>query len=386
MTRTQLISFISLLLLTSSSPDWGFYGHQKINKMAVFTLPSEMIGFYKLNIDFISFHAVDPDKRRYALKNEFSRHYIDIDHWDTLPFNKVPKELPLATMKYGKLTKVEDQDTIALQICDEHKLNFYYNNIYEYRYDTNIELLADSLWGLQYVTPEIEIGTKIVFQNELVKYGVLPYFLEEFHKRLTRAFLSMDSKAILRISTDIGHYIGDAHVPLHTTVNYNGQLTNQLGLHAFWESRLPELYADAEYDFLVGKAEYIEDIRSKIWNVIAESHGLLDLVLKEEKKIQQNFPRDKQFCFDLRNDRTVYTQCQEYSKAYHLALKGTVERQMQKSIKCIGDFWYTAWVDAGQPQINSLTNKDEENAIGDKRVEYEKAYAKGEIIGRIHSK
>ena len=60
---------------------WGFFGHKKINRMAVFTLPPEMIKFYKKNIEYITEHAVDPDKRRYAVEGEAPRHYIDIDHY-----------------------------------------------------------------------------------------------------------------------------------------------------------------------------------------------------------------------------------------------------------------------------------------------------------------
>ena len=43
----------------------------------------------------------------------------------------------------------------------------------------------------------------------------------------------------------------------HTTENYNGQFTNQKGIHGFWESRIPELFYD-EYDFITGKAKYID--------------------------------------------------------------------------------------------------------------------------------
>ncbi|MBK6541376.1 MAG: hypothetical protein IPG10_08880 [Flavobacteriales bacterium] len=60
---------------------WGFYGHKRINRMACFTLPPEMFPFFKRHIDFISDHAVDPDRRRYADPEEAPRHYIDIDHY-----------------------------------------------------------------------------------------------------------------------------------------------------------------------------------------------------------------------------------------------------------------------------------------------------------------
>src|SRR5262245_45187641 len=73
---------------------WGFYGHKRINRMACFTLPPQMFGFYKRHIDFITDHAVDPDRRRYANPDEAPRHYIDIDHYaagGVDPFTVVPR-------------------------------------------------------------------------------------------------------------------------------------------------------------------------------------------------------------------------------------------------------------------------------------------------------
>jgi len=65
MKRCCLIVILVGLSLESFS--WGFYGHKIINYYAVFLLPPEMIVLYKPNIGFISEHAVDPDKRRYAV-------------------------------------------------------------------------------------------------------------------------------------------------------------------------------------------------------------------------------------------------------------------------------------------------------------------------------
>ena len=72
-----------LLSLIFLSFEWGFYGHRQINRMAVFTLPEEMLPLYKVHIEFITAHAVDPDKRRYAYKAEGPKHYIDLDSWGT---------------------------------------------------------------------------------------------------------------------------------------------------------------------------------------------------------------------------------------------------------------------------------------------------------------
>ncbi|MBK9176645.1 MAG: hypothetical protein IPM46_09995 [Flavobacteriales bacterium] len=79
-----VLAGISFTLAPGTAPDanaWGFYGHKRINRMACYTLPPEMFPFFKRHIDFISDHAVDPDRRRYAVPGEAERHYIDIDHY-----------------------------------------------------------------------------------------------------------------------------------------------------------------------------------------------------------------------------------------------------------------------------------------------------------------
>lgn len=375
--------FISVLSLLIAKEDWGFYAHQKINRLAVFSLPPEMIPFYKTNIEFLTLHAVDPDKRRYAVRDEFARHYIDIDHWDTLPFNKVPRNLKDAILKYGNIYKIGSDDTIKLNLLGANEDSFYFNHIYASRYSVETDLDSEAL---TYFQTDLKEDEKLWFDNQLVRYGVLPYFLEDFYKRLVYAFSSGDENAILRISADLGHYISDAHVPLHTTVNYNGQLTGQLGLHAFWESRLPELFADEQYDFLVGRAEYIEDVGTRSWQIIMDSHELLPAVLEEEKKLQSSFPADRQFCFDERSGRTVRTQCEEFAEAYHIALSGMVEKRMQDAILSVASFWYSAWVDAGQPDLGGEIYDMASPLESEEAENLEKVYNTGTIYGRTHDR
>ena len=47
-----------------------------------------------------------------------------------------------------------------------------------------------------------------------------------------------------------------------------------------------------------------------------------------------------------------------YSKAYNEKLKGMVERRMRQSIYAVASFWYTAWVNAGQPDLTKLSHKE----------------------------
>ena len=63
----KILSLLAILFIYQASFCWGFYAHRKINYYAVFLLPPEMMVLYKPNIDFLKEHAVDPDKRRYAI-------------------------------------------------------------------------------------------------------------------------------------------------------------------------------------------------------------------------------------------------------------------------------------------------------------------------------
>jgi hypothetical protein len=203
--------------------------------------------------------------------------------------------------------------------------------------------------------------------------------------RLTKAFEEKDINKILRLSSDFGHYIADAHVPLHTTKNYNGQLTNQWGIHGFWESRLPELFAESNYNFFVGKAEYIEDVTEHYWNIVLESHTYVDSVLTIERELRKSFDSDQIYCYEDVGNRTIRTYCRDFSEAYHKRLKGMVESRMTKAVKAVGDAWLTAWIDAGQPNLTDISRAAELTEEEQKALqEEEKAFENGNIIGREH--
>src|ERR1700743_3607730 len=93
-----IVTGIALVLLCSS---WGFFAHYRINRLAVFTLPKAMSGFYKANIEFITEHAVSADKRRYVDSTEATKHYLDADHYGKNPFSKIPQNWDDAVRKYS---------------------------------------------------------------------------------------------------------------------------------------------------------------------------------------------------------------------------------------------------------------------------------------------
>ncbi len=368
-----IVSFYTSMTSFKPAPDWGFYGHRKINRMAVFTLPPEMIQFYKKNIEYITEHAVDPDKRRYATRHEAVRHYIDIDAWGEEPFREVPWILDDAVMKYSEYKLINNNDTSEVQlkytrdtvtikalgksyeILTDTFRQFFRDRVMNQYYEDDWVVSANSIDSL---IEGFSQGGDLHIKDEFSKEGILPYHLNTMYYWLIKAFKERDLERILRLSAEYGHYIGDAHVPLHTTKNYNGQLTDQVGIHAFWESRLPELYADSEYSFLVGKALYIDQPLNYFWGIIKDSHKLLEDVLTIEKELTQTYPEDQQMCYDERLERTIRTQCPEFARAYHTKMDGMVETRMQDAILSIGSVWFSAWVEAGQPSLDNLEKID----------------------------
>lgn len=419
--KTLLNSLCIIIFLTTAfqfkTLDWGFFGHRQINEKAVFTLPPDLINFYKPNIDFIKEHAIDPDKRRYASKYEAVRHFINPDEIDTYPFEVFPRKWSEALAKFTDIYLITNQnDTLHLLgrfqmdfqdevivvnakdlpqaigknrlILDKYQyLQFIQKHIVQNYYESEWVIpneVLDSVFVEDSVLIPLKVQVEKVFAvDRLSEMGILPWHLQTMQYRLTRAFEAGDVNKILQLSADFGHYIADAHVPLHTTKNYNGQYTNQRGIHGFWESRLPELFATERYDFFVGKAEYIEDVTEHYWNIILESHRLVDSVLLIEKSLRQQFSEDEIYCYESVGNTTVRTYCRDFATAYHERMEGMVEARMKKAIKAVGDAWFTAWVDAGQPdlmkKVVALTEEEQKELEKE-----EKAFQNGQIIGREH--
>ena len=277
-----------LILLCSS---WGFFAHYRINRLAVFTLPKAMAGFYKANIGFITEHAISADKKRYVDSTEAPRHYLNADHYGKNPFARIPQRWNDAVVKYS--------------------------------------------------------------EDTLTKYGTVSWTIQYQYYKLVEAFKAHDTTGILTTSANLGHYVADAHVPLHLTQNYNGQLTGQTGLHALWESRIPELFADG-YHLYAGKARYIESPLKEAFKICRASFNEVDTVLHFERMLNATYPRDKKYSTEKRGKKEVTVYSQAYSKAYQDKMKGMVERRMRAAILSVGSFWYSAWVDAGQPDLDKL--------------------------------
>jgi len=301
---------------------WGTWGHNYINKGAILALPPEMGLFFYRHSDFIVQESTVPDLRKYTLndKAEHPRHYINVESYG-YPEHGLPLSVDSAIAQFGK----------------EH----------------------------------------------VDEYGILPWYMEEMMKKLTEAFRKGRKTEILFLAADLGHYAGDAHVPLHTTKNHNGQLTGQQGIHAFWESQLPELFGDT-YNLYAGEATYISDIRARIHSVIDSSFALLSPLLSAEKSLSVNARPDELYAktddgklVKNRFNQPVHTT--EYAQHYHMRLNGMVEAQLRHAIRLTADLWYTAWVNAGKPKMSFLDGMTENKTIMSAYKRDMTAWKKGKI-------
>jgi hypothetical protein len=279
-----IVTFYSSGYSSELIKPWGFFAHKKINSMAIYTLPIEMIPFYKRHQKEIEDLSVLPDQRRYIMDNEASRHYIDLDRY---------------------------------KISDIHYTNW-----------TEI--------------------TKNIHQDSLIKHGIVPWHISILYQQLKYAFIRQDTIKIIKLSAEMGHYIGDLHVPLHTTSNYDGQKTGQTGLHAFWESRIPEILKEALEEW-VGPATFVSNVTKATWDWVIESHTQVRILIDKEAKLNANFKQSKKYTFEKKGNILQKNYSLEYSKKYHQVLEHQIEDRFQSAYKHVGDIWYSAWIEAGQP-------------------------------------
>jgi hypothetical protein len=293
---------------------WGQWGHKHLSRAAVFALPDSMRIFFYNHIDFITEGAVVPDLRRGLIndKDESPRHYIDVENFGKMPLSSLP---------------VTPREAFT-------------------RYDS-----------------------AFLYQN-----GYLPWYIQTVTGKLTQAFKRRNKSDILFLATELSHYIGDAHQPLHTSSNFNGQLSNQKGVHALWESTLPQMFGES-YNFRTAPAKYISDIAVETWRIIAQSHALVDTLLAAELSVRKNFTPENMYKKDAGGhivtsyNAPVFSD--EYARQFNVALHGMVESQLRLSIYDVACFWYTAWVNGGSPDLLSL---DDPHLTRQNRKNYKQEY------------
>ncbi len=313
------LSVVSIAFITLS---WGVFGHEHINKAAIMALPKPLQTFFYNHVDFITQESTVPDLRKYTLKDkaENPRHFVDLENFGAV--DSIPRSFEVLKKKYDD---------------------------------------------------------KFLSSN-----GILPWYIQDMMTKLTKAFKEKRKTEILFLAADLGHYIGDAHMPLHTSANHDGQLTDQKGIHALWEGRIPQMFGK-NYNFHTEEAHYIENVETATWAMINDTHSLVAPLLATDKKLRDSFT-GKVYEMDEKgniakgkfNDMIFST---EYTNKLNEVLDGMIEKQMRKAIVATSSFWYTAWVNAGKPNLDDLDTKEMTNRNKKALKQDMKLWKTGKLFG-----
>lgn len=222
-------------------------------------------------------HSVDPDNRKRDDKSEGPKHFIDIDFYK------------------------EFNDGIIIMSRDS----------------------LNKLYGEQVVTKE----------------GILPWATETTYYKLIHAFKEKEKDKVLLYASDLAHYVGDGHQPLHATVNYNGQLSNQKGIHFRYEIEMLDQYLNIigkNYDDQV--PYYVNSIPGLIFNYIAEANNYVELILSADK---------------FASKKTDGKFDQEYYRLLWFKTKYVTLNEINSAALSLSSLIYSAWMDAGKPTFEN---------------------------------
>ncbi len=290
------------VLVPSSLWAWGQEAHRLITARALEMLPPALLPFYRHSRAFIVEHSVDPDFwRNVGFTEEVPRHFLDFDTFGPFPFAALPHDYQEAVEKYG-LEMIQKNGVLP--------------------------------WRIE------EIFDKLVLSFERLKKGNAPYALDD----------------IRYFSAVLAHYVGDSHVPFHATANYDGQLTNQPGVHARFESELFWRYR-TRIRVRPGPITPISQPREYIFKTLLESFQQVDPILKADK--------------DAAVGRTEYDDA--FFRKFSSVARPIMEHRINDSIRAVASMISSAWEKGGSPvlplnlprvvrKINNATNGKKEGA------------------------
>jgi len=270
----------ALLLVPSTAGAWGFEAHKFIVSRAIDILPEPLRPYFQANRAAIVERAIDPDLWRNAgFTEEPPNHFLDLDAYGAFPFADLPREYDEALKKHGP--------------------------------------------------------------DKLRQNGLLPWRTHEIAGRLIRGFEALHKNGqyaysdIRFFSAIVGHYVADAHVPLHAVLNYNGQLTGQTGIHNRWEDELFVRH-QAQLVMAPGPVRRIGHERDYIFETLLESSQLVPALLAADK--------------EAIGTRDVYDDV--YFETLFARTRPTLEKRLSEAITGVASIIASAWEQAGKPALS----------------------------------
>ncbi|MGD0922601.1 MAG: hypothetical protein ABSA70_12675 [Terriglobia bacterium] len=251
---------------------WGPSAHRLVNNWAIDTLPREIRGFFESNRQFLIEHANDPAEWIKKDRYERKRHYMYLDKYGMFPYLELPHSFQRAVEKFGS--------------------------------------------------------------GRINRDGVLPWQIGEYSLRLTNALKAQNWYEARVNAAVLAHYVADAHDPLHTTSNFDGQLTNETGLAARFDTSLIDRY-QGFFIFRPVPATKIDDPTEYAFQVVLESHSWVNQVLLWDRRSMEG---QRDF-----ND--------DYFDRFYSQIGSIAVRELNGAAHDAGSYWYTAWLNAGRPAL-----------------------------------
>jgi hypothetical protein len=304
--RKFIFTFIALFLIfqfkIENANSWGFEAHKKITELAIdiiLNLQSvkgveqqkfnSLKKFLEANKATIIERCIEPDMVRNELKDEQFNHFIDIDRYGSYPFEELPRDKRKAIEKFG-------------------------------------------------------------FEN-VQKNGLLPWRIAEVMDSLGEAISNQSNEKMLRYFSWIAHYVEDAHQPLHVTENYDGQLTNQPGIHSRFETELVKhMISKNGLNFnpkrLASELVNFEPISDKVkfaFDIVLESYKYIEPILEADRFAKDKIPVEKLYRVEKRDGRTRYIYSDDYYSIMNERLGSLVLSRMEKSAVRLAYIWLNVW-------------------------------------------
>lgn len=251
---------------------WGPAGHRLVNGWAIETLPPEIRGFFEANRQLLIDRASDPDELMKTDRYERNRHYIYLDKYGLFPFLALPHSYRAAVARYGK--------------------------------------------------------------GRIGHDGTLPWQIGEYSLRLTNALKAEKWEEAKLDAAFLGHYVADAHDPLHTTQNFDGQLSEETGLELRFAGRVVERYTNF-FVFHADEAGKIVDPTEYAFGAVLEAHIWVDHIILADRQSREGLPGY--------ND--------DYLERFYRQIGSTAMQELNSAAHDAGSYWYTAWLNAGRPVL-----------------------------------
>jgi hypothetical protein len=260
------------LATTGTAFAWGPTAHRLVNNWAVETLPPDIRGFFEANRQFLIDHANDPDAWMAKDRYERKRHYMYLDKYGMFPYLGLPHNFKQAVERLGG--------------------------------------------------------------GRINRNGLLPWHVGEYSLRLTNALKAQKWDEAKELAAALGHYVADAHDPLHTTSNYDGQLTGQTGLGTRFGATMIDRF-QAFFIFRPAPATKIDDPTEYAFDAVLEANTWANQIVLADRVALEGL-RDY-------ND--------DYLDRFYTRVGSVAMRELNNAAHDTGSYWYTAWLNAGRPQL-----------------------------------